>query len=164
MTRSEILQPQLGAVRQVAQLERAGEHADDVGPLAQHLGERPADVAGPRASAPKIRYASSFISASVPSRWTAMTPLRMLLTMWRKKRSSAACRRTGAAARRAAGPRGGPARGRARRDAEACRAWSRALMSSTAQGQTTCPRLDAAEWPKNRVNSVGYGDAQLEAL
>jgi hypothetical protein len=30
---------------------------------------------------PKIRYASSFISASVPSRRKAITPLRVLLTM-----------------------------------------------------------------------------------
>ena len=43
----EILQPQLGAVRQVAHLERAREHANDRGTLLQHVGERPADVAGP---------------------------------------------------------------------------------------------------------------------
>ena len=37
---------------------------------------------------PKMRYASSFISASRPSRRNAITPLRMPATMWRKKRSS----------------------------------------------------------------------------
>jgi hypothetical protein len=38
---------------------------------------------------PKMRYASSFINASEPFRRNAMTPFLMLLTMWRKKRSSA---------------------------------------------------------------------------
>src|SRR5262249_41077306 len=35
----------------------------------------------------KMRYASSLTSASVPSRWTAITALRMLRTRWWKKRS-----------------------------------------------------------------------------
>jgi len=35
----------------------------------------------------KIRYASSFISATEPSRRIAITPLRMLSTMCRKNRS-----------------------------------------------------------------------------
>ena len=88
----EVLQPRLRAVRQVAQLERAGEDAQDLGPIAQDVGERAADVVRRAARSEKIRYASAFISASVPSRRKAMTPLRMLLTMWRKNRSSGTSR------------------------------------------------------------------------
>ena len=43
----QILQPQLGAVREVAHLERAREHADDRGTALEHVGEGPADVARP---------------------------------------------------------------------------------------------------------------------
>jgi hypothetical protein len=42
----EILEPQLCAVRQVAELERARQHADDRGPFAQHFHEGAADVRG----------------------------------------------------------------------------------------------------------------------
>ena len=55
-----------------------------------------------------MRYASSLMTARAPSRVTASTPLRMLLTMSRKKRSppvgaddSSAARRPGFDARRA---------------------------------------------------------------
>ena len=50
----ELLQPQLGAVRQVAQLERADSTRMTSGRVAQDVGERPADVAGPRRQ-PEIR-------------------------------------------------------------------------------------------------------------
>ena len=60
----EVLQPQLGAIRQMAQLEGASQHADDVGPVPQHVGERASQVVLLVASSPKMRYASSFISAT----------------------------------------------------------------------------------------------------
>src|SRR6185503_3495453 len=47
----EILQPELGAVRQVAELERAEHQSDDFGPLAQHVGEGATDVARRRGQA-----------------------------------------------------------------------------------------------------------------
>ena len=85
----DILQPQLGAVGQRRQLERADRARATSGRSRNtSLNGRPSrPAAGPGA---KIRYASSFISARVPSRRMAMTPLRMLLTMCRKKRSSVA--------------------------------------------------------------------------
>jgi hypothetical protein len=39
------LQPQLGAVREVRELERAGHDPRHVGHVLEHLHERPADVA-----------------------------------------------------------------------------------------------------------------------
>ena len=42
----EVFQPQLGAIRQMAQLERAPKHADHVGTIAQYVSKRPADVTG----------------------------------------------------------------------------------------------------------------------
>ena len=42
----EVLQSQLRAIRQMAELERAREDADDLGPLPQHVRERAPDIAG----------------------------------------------------------------------------------------------------------------------
>jgi hypothetical protein len=77
----DILQPQLGAVWQRAELEGAREHPDDVRPRPQHLAEGAAPRREAPAAAEKILYASSLISASVPSRRMVITPLRMLLTI-----------------------------------------------------------------------------------
>ena len=81
------LQPQLGAVGQVAQLERAVQHAHHVGMFGEHL----ARSGGRRVRAVrliwKMRAASAFISATLPSRVIASTPLRMPPTRRRKKRS-----------------------------------------------------------------------------
>ena len=120
----EILQPQLRAVRQMAELERARQHANDFGqPLSTSENGRPTS-SGDGVN-PKIRYASSFIRAITPSRRNAMTPLRMLLTMWRKNRSSGAWRASAAAGgrrRRSERIRPASAAWTRRRVAGACRA------------------------------------------
>ena len=54
----------------------------------EHFRDRPAEIRGAAASMPKMRYASSLISASRPSRVNASTPFRMPATMCRRNMSS----------------------------------------------------------------------------
>jgi hypothetical protein len=44
----QLFQPHLGAIRQMAELEGARQHTDDLGAGAEYLGKRPTDVAGRR--------------------------------------------------------------------------------------------------------------------
>ena len=78
------------------------QHADDVRARRAARRRTAGRCRRRRRASAKIRYASSFISASVPSRWIASTPLRMLLTMCRKNRSSGVGRVPAGAAGRAA--------------------------------------------------------------
>jgi hypothetical protein len=63
-------QPQLGAIRQVTELEGAREHADDGRPFAQHLGKRPSGVVG------LARQAEDPIALVVHQRQGAVAPKR----------------------------------------------------------------------------------------
>ena len=130
------LQPQLGAVRQVRQLERA----------AQRPGRRRAGPGAPRRTAGRYRRppasgrrsgsASSFITAIRPSRVIASTPLRMLPDQVAEETSSDD-RRSGRRRRAAR------ARRRVCVDAQVRLGASvmpdAIIVSRACTGQTTCP-------------------------